>query len=451
MKLVLRCLILVAIILSAGPVLAGTVYVPLATDVELDGNRLATEIRVLNTSPTAFRSFRYYVIPEGTDGTDRPEGPVGELVQLAPRTSFLLRDLVADGESAMVEISADDEIHVSSRLISDDVSGAPLLGHEMPVVSSENVVPADGSAALQGWARTATDLRTDFHLMILSESSATCSARVFGPDGEILAAGVTFGQQPTSLRTFPDVLSLLQVVERDEISAIFSCDQPFYPFSVTSSRLTGELLLMVPSASGRSALTPPGDREDPEPGAMVFERPGVFHRPTVGNESRRFDIPFPGNPTFSRIVLEMDFTHGGWAPDPTDNHGIFWINRGDRWRSNNFGYFNAFGPGTNQVRLATNANLPATVVQGRSVSAFLAPGTTYRVRFEYDTVADFYESTIFRDGEVLATVRDEPTVNQIRTVDENWYLVFGHNVETAGSEVPTYGWTYSNLRVQWIP
>lgn len=451
MNLACRCLWFLAVFFAATPIFAGTVYVPLVTDVDLDGNRLGTEIRVLNTSTTDFRSFRYFVIPEGTNGTERPDGEVGQAVQLAPRASFQLRDLVAEGESAMVEISADEEIHISSRLIADDVSGAPLLGHEMPVVSSDNLMLATGSAVLQGWARTGADLRTDFHLLVLSEQAATCSASVFAADGGALASGATFSQQPTSLKTFSDVLSLLQVVEQDEISLVLSCDQPFYPFSVTYSRLTAEVLLVFPSASGRSALMPPGDREEPIPGAVVFERPGVFHRPTVGNESRRFDIPFPGNPTFSRILLEMDFTHGGWAPDSSDNHGIFWLNRGDRWRSNLFGYFNVFGPGINQVKLATNVNLAAGEVQAKSVSAFLTPGANYSVRFEYNTITDTYRSTISRDGQVVATVQDVPTANRIRTVDENWFVAFGHNLGAAGTETPTYGWSYSNLRVQWIP
>ncbi len=90
-------------------------------------------------------------------------------------------------------------------------------------------------------------------------------------------------------------------------------------------------------------------------------------------------------------------------------------------------------------------------MQAKSVSAFFEPGNTYHVQFEYSTLEGFYEATVTRDGQVVGTVRDVPTVNQIRTVGENWFVDFGHNLEAAGPEVPTYGWTYSNLRVQWIP
>lgn len=433
------------------PAFAGTVYIPLATDVDRGGHVFSTEVRLLNTSATDFESFRYWVIPAGTDGTERPDGEVGEEVLLAPGALFVLQDLVPFGTSALVEITAPDAVHISSRLTSDNVGGLQLLGHEMPVVSSDTLIPPDGTGVLMGWSRTEGDLRTDFHLVNLGFVTANCSATVYAATGQVLASNVVFSQEPLSLRTFADVLSLLGVTDRDGISGSFSCDQTFYPFSVTYSLATGEVRLIHPSASGRSTLQPPSSMDDPEPGAVVFELPGIFHSPTPGNESRRFNVPFPGNPTYSRIILEMDFTHGGWSADPSDNHGVFWLNRGTRWRSNMFGYLNIFGPGTNQLKLATNANLDAGDVQAKSVGAFFMPGGTYHVRYEYNILESFYEATVTRGDQVVGVVRDIPTVNQIRTVGENWFVDFGHNLEAAGPEVPTYGWTYSNLRVQWIP
>ncbi len=450
MKKLFSCLVTLAVLIAAAPAWSGTVYVPLTTNVDKDGNRLETEIRITNISPTEFRSFTYYVIPANTDGTDRPD-EFGEEVLLAPRASFLLEGLVEEGESAMIEISAENEIGVNSRIVSTSSQGDILIGQEVPVISSDNLPSGGETAILQGWARTESDLRTDFHLINLGQLATNCTANIYDDNGLTILANFQFGQQPLSLRSFNDVLSLVNIVENDEISALFNCDQPFYPFATTYSAITGEVLSISPSASGRSNLLPPGGLDQPIPGAVVFERPGTFHRPTVGNEAKHFDIPFPGNPTYSRIVLDMDFTHGGWGTPSSANHGIFWLNRGTRWRSNLFGYFNAFGPGTNTIKLSTNAGLAPGAIRAKSAGAVLVPGVTYHVHFEYDTVNNFYEATITQGGNFVARVTDIPTVNRINTVEENWFVVFGHERGAVGPEVPTYGWAYHNLRVQWVP
>lgn len=450
MKKLLTCLVTLAVLISAAPAWSGTVYVPLTINVDKDGNQLETEIRVTNTSATDFRSFNYYVIPENTDGTLRPDD-FGEEVLLAPRAAFVLQDLVGEGETAMVEITAENDIGITSRLVSTSAQDVLLIGHDVPVISSDNLPNGGETAILQGWARTATDLRTDFHLVNLGQLTTNCTTSIYDDNGLSLISNFQFAQQPLSLRSFKDVLSIINIVENDEISALFSCDQPFYPFATTYSALTGEVLAISPSASGRSNLLPPGGLDQPIPGAVVFERPGLFHRPTVGNEAAHFDIPFPGNPSYSRIVLDMDFTHGGWGNPSNSNHGIFWLNRGTRWRSNLFGYFNAFGPNTNEIKLSTNAGLAPGAIRAKTAGAALIPGVTYHVHFEYDTVSNFYEATITSGGQFIASVRDVPTVNRINTVEENWFVVFGHESGAFGPEVPTYGWSYFNLRVQWVP
>lgn len=51
----------------------------------------------------------------------------------------------------------------------------------------------------------------------------------------------------------------------------------------------------------------------------------------------RFDIPFEEGTVFSKIVVDMDFFHGGWGGVPSHNHNIFWLNRGNSWPRNVFG------------------------------------------------------------------------------------------------------------------
>lgn len=441
--------LLLLLTMAATPILAGTVYVPLVIDQEQNGNLIQTQIRVTNNGPD-ISSFTYLVLPSLTDGTDRPDD-AGIEVLLQPHTTFLLQDLVTPNASAMVEITADPDISVTSRIISFAEDGTARLGAEAPVVTSDNVSQATEDAYLQGWNRIQGTELTDFHIINLGQTDAVCFAWLYGAGGNLLVNGAEFGSVPLSQRSIADVLGLIGLTTTEDVSAIFNCNQPFYPFATTVNQLTGEVLFISPSGSGRSALQAPGMTEPPVDGATLFERPGVFHRPTVGNETERFDIAFPGNPRFKRILLEMDFTHGGWGTPSSNNHGIVWLNRGDRWRSNLFGYINAFGPGRNELKLSLNAGLPAGAIVTESAGVVLQPGTTYHVRYDYNTNTNRVTLTLSVGGTPVASLTEFPTVNNINTVDNNWFLVFGHERGAVGPEVPTYGWSYSNLRVQWIP
>jgi len=434
----------------AAPLWAGTVYVPLVVDqVREEGTLVQTEILLTNNSPFETKSFTYYVIPTFSDGTDRPDDS-GTDILLQPRSTFILQELVEPGEVAMVEIDADPEISVAARLNAVDAEGTPTLGTRTPVVSSDNLTPAGQPAYLQGWDRVGELVETDFHLVNLGQVETNCTASVIGPQGAIVE-DVPISQPALSQRSVPDVLGFLGLGTAEDVSAVFQCDQPFYPYATVHDLETGEIRFLEPSSSGRSTLLPPGETDPPVDGAMVYEEPGTFHVPTVGNERARFDIPMPGNPTFSRIILDMDFVRGPWNQPTNENHSIFWLNRGTRWRSNLFGYFNAFGPGRNIVKLSTNAGLPPGAIQAKDVGVILEEGVRYHVHFEYDTNLNRYEVIVTQNGAQVARIADVATVNTIRTVDENWFIVFGHEPGAVGPEVPTYGWQYANLRIQWVP
>lgn len=447
MKKIFTLLALLAI--TAAPVLAGTVYVPLVVDQEQGDNLVMTEIRVTNNGQN-IASFTYLVLPSLTDGSERPDD-AGTEILLQPHTTFLLTDLVAPGESAMVEIDADAEISVSSRLVSFNGQGERLLGAEAPVLSSDNLVQPSTPAYLNGWNRIPGTQITDFHIINLGVQQATCFAWLYGPQGALLVNAAEFGVLPVSQRSIADVLGLVGLGAAEDISAVFNCDQPYYPYATTVDPISGQILYMSPSGSGRSNLLPPGQSEPPIDNATVFELPGVFHRPTVGNESAHFDVPMPGNPSFSRIVLDMDFTHGGWNVPSSDNHGIFWLNRGRVWRSNLFGYVNAFGPGRNELRLAFNAGIAPGDIIARPAGFAFQPGQAYHVTYDFNTNTNRITLTVSQGGTPVVTITETPRVNRVNTVDNNWFVVFGHETGAVGPEVPTYGWTYANLRVQWVP
>lgn len=440
--------------LIAAPSMAGTVYVPLMTDQVVDGNLIQTEVRLTNHSPNQNQSLSYVFIPELKDGTNR-DNSIKVDITLRPRESRLLQDLLSPGETGMLEIEAADVVSVSARLVGTTLSGARTFGAEMPLVSSDSLMAANTDGYIQGWDRTPGQKRTDFHMINLGTSTMTCDAFVYAENGSLLVNGFEFGQPPLSQRSINDVLDLIGIGNAFNVSARFNCDQPFFPYSsivgLRNGPNNGELLFLGPSASGRSTLLPPSGGDNFPPGSQVFRRLGNFHTPTVGNESIMFDVPMPGNPTFGRIELDMDVTLGPWNIPNNANHAIFWLNRGTRWMSNNFGYVNIFGPTSNTFRLITNAGLPAGQVQRKDQNFAMQSGQTYHVRYVYDTNNNSILLELSQNGQVLVTTRDVPTVNRVSTVENNWFLAFGHHTGAVGPEVPTYGWTYSNLQVVWIP
>ena len=69
-----------------------------------------------------------------------------------------------------------------------------------------------------------------------------------------------------------------------------------------------------------------------------------------------FDIDVPANTPFRSVAIDVDVYHGGWFPRAPQNlHSILWLHRGrwlhSRWKGNIFGFLNAFGPSSNQVKL----------------------------------------------------------------------------------------------------
>lgn len=444
------CLLVLAALVGASTAWAGTVYVPLVVDQDQNGNRLETVIRVTNTSPSLDRSFSFLLIPANSDGTVRNDDDLTEVL-LTPQSTFILQNLVANGQVGMVEISAASEISITARLEGTNTQSEAIVGAETPVITSDSVIPSGTSVALQGWSRSDLEQQTDFHFVNLGQSDTDCAITIYDGNGSTMLNGFNFTRPPLSLISFPDVLSLINITNRDEITAVINCNQSFYPFSTIHDLASGEVLFIPPSGSGRSTLLPPSEGPPVEPGATVLEVPGVFHVPRQGEESKRFNVAFPGNPRFSRIILDMDFVHGGWHPRSDENHGIFWLNRGLKWRNNLFGYLNVFGPGENKLKLSSNAGLGAGNIRAKTVGAALQPGSTYHVHFEYNVNTGTYFAEITENGQLVVVVSDRTTVNNINTTEENWFVDFGHERGAAGPEVPTYNWQYMNLLVQWIP
>lgn len=83
----------------------------------------------------------------------------------------------------------------------------------------------------------------------------------------------------------------------------------------------------------------------------------------------------------------------------------------------------------------------------------LQPGHTYHVYYRYDTNAAEVLVRITEGDTVVAEGTDVPTTDRVRNTDRGYFIYFanGTDVDLPGPEVPSLGWTYADLRVEFIP
>lgn len=200
--------------------------------------------------------------------------------------------------------------------------------------------------------------------------------------------------------------------------------------------------------------------------ARVFETAvtGAIHTPTLGNRIAVVCINIPTDLSLDKLILEWDVTPRQWNPQfAAGSHNLAWIHRGS-YSSNTVGNVNVFGKGRNFIGMNQNVDMKTGGVStGRLRKIDLVEGgpTTYHLRYTYAAGARKALFEISGGGrsestEFAATARDGilqiPRKN--RWSESSLFVEFGHFGEPKPSNgkpaVPTYGWTYSNLRLKLI-
>ena len=433
---------------SSLPASAGTVYVPILAPGQ-DGSAQAVEVLVSNAAATGPRSFTALFLPADSDGTQRGAGAA--LKVWRGRTSVFTNPAPA-GAEGLFEITAATELAVEARL-AGTAAGVPV--HDaLPVISSRNQLAAGATAQIVGLRRDTLGTNTDVAVVNLGAGAAQCTVALVRVDGTAVGLPTSVGLPPLSLRVFDDALGLLGEQQAADVRAQVSCDRPFYAFGALFNRAEGRLSVLEPAETGASTLTPPGQGQ-PAPNAIVFRADGVLHQPAPGAEIRQLLVPVERALSLKRFVAELDVTPGPWtAGNEFRNHNVVWIYRGI-YRGNTIANVNVFGPPRSGVKNASNVDLPARDLSQQEVPYALQQGVTYHFHYLYDAENATITLTVTQDGQTVATVQHPATaVNRTLTVPAAGLNVqFGHTAAQAagGIEFPTYGWTYSNLRIEMTP
>jgi hypothetical protein len=288
----------------------------------------------------------------------------------------------------------------------------------------------------------------------LAHQTASCSMALLAANSQTVVDTVSVTLPPLSHNFYADILGGAGVPEAVDVRFEVTCAGPAYAFGLLVDRQNGTVTTLDLATTLRSTLVPPGQEPpEPQPGecpatSVCLELPGVFHLATTNNRSFRRTIPVEPGRTFRRIDLEVTVTHGGWDKKHPDGiHNVFWL-FSQKFAGNTWAYANARGPKRNIVTLSHNIGLGTNQNSRSSDSLALQPGSTYRVRYRYDTIADVVEcvwSTL--DGQELARLSDTPTVNQVFFTGEGFELWFG--IEGAHQiEVPSIGWSFADARIE---
>lgn len=438
----------------AAPAFAGFVYVPVLDRTGIGGSggsKHSTEVWISNNGAVD-RRYGTFFLPAGAAGTQRSATSVKATV-LGGRTVKLVGVGTGPG---LLEIEGPDPVLVEARMVNSP-SGGFGAQTSVPVISSENALAPNAIAELLALSRDTSGAYTDLEVVNLGNQAAQCAVQFFRADGTQIASTAKITVAPLSLRHFADVFSVLGVTSVADARARVACNQTFFAFAGIFNPARTLLTFATPAASGASTLAGPNGStpSGPSGDAIVFERSGEVHRPTPGGETRQITVPVPQALSLKRVTIDWDVIPGPWtASKPEGNHNLIWVHRG-KYRSNTLANVNTFGPPRSGIKNTQNLDMAAKALTAKEVPLALQQGVSYHFHYVYDAASNRVTLTVTSQGSTVATLDMEGSAaNKAIAVPATGLIVqFGHTAEQAaeGIEFPTYGWVYSNLRVEMAP
>jgi hypothetical protein len=432
-----------AALCAAGAAHAGTVYVPSPGLAPVGGSTYEVQISITNNA-TAASDVKGALLLTDTDGTPRPTPPATVTVQ-GGRT-FVVKPGAFRG---MVELAGGNDMRYSARLVG---TGPGRLGVYLPVITADNLIHGGQTAALQGLAG-GSGRSADLTLINLASTASQCTASLVQADGSVLAGPSVFALKPLSHRAIPNLFSGGLV---SEVRAVVSCTQSFFTFALLSDAATGEISYVGPAGNGAAGIggTTPPVTGCPA-GATCFDTKGIVHQPTPAHRVQRVSYPAPAG-VATRLRLSLDVTVGPWyAPDPAGKTLIYWFVINRNFDMAGLLYFRGpdpAHPALEQSQAIARHGIGLTHPQKLKVQQPFAAeiGHTYHVDNDYDMGRGVYTVTITdtATGVVAAQLVGAPNVRSYNLKATDNLLVDMGFPGTAVDEVPTDGWTYSNVHVE---
>ncbi|MEO8276105.1 MAG: hypothetical protein ABI639_07780 [Thermoanaerobaculia bacterium] len=440
-------LALLAAAAVAAPLVAGPIYLPLALH-ETDGAYVRNSDLWVTNPDAVTQGFVVRYIAALANGTTRTAGDETGPYYVGAGESKRFSSLVPDGFTGMLEIDGAAILEFNGALTVRNGQGTIVSEAEIPVLTQVDLAAANTKLNLLAWRRSGTTTTTNLGIVNAGAAAAHCTIDVRLRDGLLVVQGVGFDLQPLTLVHFGDALGALGLTTVIEgARAAVTCNQPFWAFSTTYSDQTGNAELYEPTSSiGRSTLIKPVGSSTPggptEPGARVYELPGVFLNCNPCDH-HKYNMN-PGG-TYTKIVLDFDFHVGRWDPHNSSGfHNIVWMQNGQSW-GNLLAYINSRGSRGNMV-FQVNAGVGQEHTQNPGVQL----GNDYHIHYEYDLNSHFVSYELRQNG-VRRTGAQYPISRSIHEIRPGGFFAGFGGQSAAGPEAATPGWTFSNLKVQFVP
>jgi len=431
----------------AAPSWPGSLYIPVVDAVSGNGATLATQIWLTNPALTQ-RQAHVTFLPENTNGTLRTTNP-GINVVTPAKGNLRVGDAGANGRVGMLEVDFVDSSLVQAVRLSRTITEFSEGRTAVPVVSSDNLVPASGTADLVGLMHVDNRIRTDIGIINLGQTASTCAVQLFRADGTQVGSTATLTFLPLSMRHFPNILS--DQPNLTDARAEITCNTDFYPYATVHGANGQADYFITPALSGSSTLVRPGSSGPAKgcsTGAVCYDFSGVVHISTKATPDRTIVLN-PPVASYSRVKVHLEVQINPFSQPSSAAHGLLYMVRD----KNKDMYANIFlkGPGANQMVL--RHGFAQTAGEKPKLTKGFAPtiGETYSLDYLYDPVAKTIVLTMSLNGQEVSRITDKPNVNRVH-IDQGQKIVIG--LSNPGSEAPepaSFGWVYKNLHIELIP
>lgn len=437
----LRSLLLAALC-AAGAAHAGTVYVPSPGLAPVGGSTYEVQVSITNTAAAA-SDVKQALLATDSDGTQRPTPP-GTVTVQGGRTSVVKPGAAFRG---LLELAGGNDLRYSARLVG---TGPGRLGVYLPVITADNQIKGGQTAALQGLV-AGSGRSADLTMINLASTASQCTASLTQADGTLLAGPLTLTLKPLSHRAISNIFSGGSAAE---VRATVSCTQSFFTYALISDAATGEISYVGPAGNGASGIggtTPPAACPT---GATCFDAKGIVHQPTPEHRVQRVMFPAPPG-VATRLRMSLDVTVGPWyAPDPAGKTLIYWFVINRNFDMAGLLYFR--GPDPAHPHLDQNLVIarhgielthPQKLTLQEPFTAII--GHTYHCDNDYDMARGVYTVTITDTltGQIVQLVGAPNVRSWTLKATDNFLIDMGFP-GTNVDEVPTDGWTYSNVHLE---
>ncbi len=244
--------LLVLAALTAAPLAAGEILIPVAAGTAPDGTAYATRLWVTNSGGVS-RRLTYTFIAPGADGT---RIKAGGTLAVPPGDTVLAKNLAPAGKSGMLLISGAPQLLITPRLEAVGPNGALRGATAGPVVSGLQVAPGGGTLHLHGLSHRQGGLITDLSVINASRQTAQCTVDAYRDNGSPIGTTLRFTLPPLSSRVTERALTTFGTSGIDEARFAISCTQAFYAWARVAKPGSAELNVVTPpQALGQDVAT----------------------------------------------------------------------------------------------------------------------------------------------------------------------------------------------------